>query len=301
MNEFVSVIMPVYNRQDTVKQAIESILEQTYSNFELIVIDDASTDNTANVVRTLTDERIRFYSHEKNLGGSAARNTGIKQARAKWIAFQDSDDMWRKDKLEKQVARIPKQLDDKPPIIYTSFYRFKNGKKEYIPNKDSRKKQGNIHKELIEGNFISTQTVMLAKECLEAVGGFAEDMPRFQDWELWIRLSEKYPFIWVDEPLVDVYYSEGSISSSQDKIVIAYENILQKHKQRFQKAGSKYYASYLCSYGHNLCLAGDVKKGREILFQAYRLNNKSVKCFVSLISSMFGTRFYKQIYSYYNR
>jgi glycosyltransferase involved in cell wall biosynthesis len=299
--EFVSIIMPVYNREQTVKKAIESVLSQTYSHFELIIVDDASTDQSATIIRSIIDERIRYFSHDTNRGGSAARNTGILQAKGKWLAFQDSDDIWKEDKLEKQMQFVFGMNSDSLSIIYTSFTRHKEGIKELIPQRDDRKKHGYIHKELIEENFISTQTVLLPKECFTPNQLFDEDLPRFQDWELWLRLSLSYPFIWIEEPLVDVYYTEGSISSNHEKLVIAYEKILTKHQSLFEQAGSYYLASYLCSYGHNLCLAGDTKRGRKVLFQAYRENKKSVKCLISMVSSIFGTRFYKKLYSYYNR
>ncbi|MDT8860335.1 glycosyltransferase [Alkalihalobacillus sp. MEB130] len=297
----VSVIMPVYNREATVRDAVQSILEQTYEYFELIIVDDASTDCSASIIQGIEDRRIRFYSHETNKGGSAARNTGILMAQGKWIAFQDSDDIWKRDKLEKQMNYVSEMDQVSPSIIYTSFIRHKDGKQELIPQADHRKKQGDIHKELIEENFISTQTVLLPKECFNHNEMFAEDLPRFQDWELWLRLSLSYRFVWIEEPLVDVFYTEESISSNHKKLVLAYEKILDKHQHLFEQAGSYYLASYLCSYGHNLCLAGDTKRGRKVLFQAYRENKKSLKCFLSMISCIFGTRFYKKLYSYYNR
>lgn len=300
MEELISIIMPVYNREQTVKQSVESVLAQSYSHFEMIIVDDASTDQTAEVIKEIDDQRIRYIKHTENRGACAARNTGILAAEGNWIAFQDSDDIWNKKKLEKQVNAISKSTSSKQPIIFTSFIRHKEGKKEHIPENNFLPQEGSIHKELLVRNFISTQTVLLPKSYL-LNEMFAEDMPRFQDWELWIRLSKRYPFYWIDESLVDVYYTNDSISSEIKKVVEAYEKIREKHFRYYQEAGSEYVAALLFSYGHNLCLAGELKKGRAVLLQSFIQNKKSMKPIITLASSLFGKQFYSSIYSHYTR
>ncbi len=299
-NLLISIILPVFNRDTTIEYAVKSVLQQTYSTFELIIVDDNSTDRTAEIIKSIRDERIRYYRLDENVGASVARNIGIKSARGTWIGFHDSDDIWHPNKLAKQVKIIGESNSQEPPIVYTSFFRYKAGRKEYIPIPDSRKKEGYIHKELLLGNFITTQSVLLPKAYLEEVGVFDKELPRFQDWELWLRLSKKYPFRWIDEPLVDVYYSEGSISSDQNKIVLAYEVIINKHKLLYKQAGPSYFSNLLYSYGHNLCLAGNVRKGRKVLFLSLSINPVSKKCLLSFLTSLFGTRFYLYIYSIFN-
>lgn len=108
MNELISVILPTYNRKNTIKRAIDSVLNQTYKNIELIIVDDASSDGTLEFVSRQygEDERITYIINEENLGPSGARNVGVANAKGSWIAFQDSDDEWHMDKLEKQVSLI---------------------------------------------------------------------------------------------------------------------------------------------------------------------------------------------------
>jgi glycosyltransferase involved in cell wall biosynthesis len=291
---FISIVMPVHNREHTIGRAIESILNQTHASFELIIVDDASTDGTRNVVRFYDDKRIRYIAHAEKLGAPAARNTGIREAQAEWIAFHDSDDIWMPDKLEKQINRVL-QNGLEHAVYYTGFYRFKHGKREYIPEPDLRRKEGDIHRELLVKNFVSTQTVLLPKACLDAVGGFDEEMPRLQDWELWIRLSERYPFCLVDEPLVHVFYSDNSISASQENLIRAYRLILQKHGHLFREAGRSYFASLLFSYGHNLCLHGDMRLGRTTLYQSLR-SQIGLKSIAALIVSFFGKRLYRYLH-----
>ncbi|ANS77291.1 hypothetical protein AWM70_16885 [Paenibacillus yonginensis] len=296
---FVSIILPVYNRQETITRAIESVLNQTFPHFELIVVDDASTDATSEVIKRFDDDRIRLIKLAENLGANAARNVGIKEAKAEWVAFHDSDDVWMPQKLEKQVTLAIQERAGSASIIYTSFLRFKSGETEYIPAKTGQEKQGNIHNQLLLGNFISTQTIMLKKEQLEAVGYFDETMPRFQDWEIALRLSRQYEFLWLDEPLVHVFYSNESISADNNKLLQAYEIIFQKHRDMFEIAGSYYLANLLFSYGHNLLLVGGYKKGRKLLFLSL-LHRFSMKSLISLLCSFLGHRTYKRLYRYFN-
>lgn len=115
----VSVILPTYNRAHLLERAIQSVLDQTYPDFEIIVVDDASIDNTVNIIKGIINERIRYIRHEKNKGAAAARNTGIKLAKGKYIAFQDSDDEWLRDKLEKQI-KIFETVSPEVGVVYTS-------------------------------------------------------------------------------------------------------------------------------------------------------------------------------------
>lgn len=136
----VSVILPTYNRAHLVGRAIQSVLDQMYQDFEIIVVDDGSGDNTEEIINGFTDTRIRYVKHQKNKGGSAARNTGIKLAKGKYIAFQDSDDEWLPDKLEKQMKAF-KKASDEVGVVYTGFHRIKDGITYYVPSDDITKKK----------------------------------------------------------------------------------------------------------------------------------------------------------------
>jgi len=129
-NPTVSVIISTYNRAHLIGRAIQSVLNQTYQDFEVIVVDDGSTDNTEEIVKSFNDPRIRYIRHEKNKGAAAARNTGIKAARGKYIAFQDSDDEWLPEKLEKQM----KVFENAPPeagVVYTDMQRINEDGEHY--------------------------------------------------------------------------------------------------------------------------------------------------------------------------
>ncbi len=233
----VSVIIPTYNRASLLPRAIKSVLGQTYKNIELVIVDDCSTDDTRRIVQSLSknDRRIKYFFHEKNRGGSAARNTGIKMASGEYVAFQDSDDKWIHDKLEKQMEIFNSSLD-KRIIVYTSFLRIEKGKVLYFPYcRNVKKKNGMLFNELLRGNFIDFPTILLKKECLESVGLLDESFPRNQDWELFLRLSKAYPFKFVDEPLVLSFETPGSISSKPELFIKARKLILKKYESDIKK------------------------------------------------------------------
>lgn len=240
----VSVIIPSLNRASLLKRSIDSVLAQTYQDFEIIVVDDASTDNTEEVVHGIGDPRIRYFKHERNSGGSAARNTGIREARGKFIAFQDSDDVWLPEKLAKQMT-ILQDSTSKVGVVYTGFWRFQGDNKEYIPGPEIQVKVGGIHRELLLGNFVGTPTVVIKRECFQKTGMFDEDMPRLQDWELFIRVAKYYEFLYVPEPLVHSYFVEGSISSQQKALIRASEIILDKFREDYEANPFIYYRRLL--------------------------------------------------------
>ena len=294
----VSVIIPTYNRAHLISRAIQSVLKQTYKDFEVIVIDDGSTDNTEYIIKQFQDKdnRIRYIKHKKNKGGAAARNTGIKAANAEYIAFQDSDDEWFPEKLEKQM----KVLENAPPevgVVYTGFWRIDGNKKKYTPALWITQKEGDVHKELLKGNFVTTQSIVTRKECLGKVGMFDENLPRLQDWELVIRLSKCYDFKCIDEPLLTSPYTPDSISANKDALIKASELIISKHFNDFvnnKKALSNHYLSVGVSV-----LNGDFKTGRDYFMKGVKAYPLNAKLLVTALISFFGQNiYYKAINAY---
>jgi glycosyltransferase involved in cell wall biosynthesis len=289
----VSVIIPTYNRAHLIGRAIQSVLKQTYQDFEVIVVDDGSIDNTEEVVKKIQENRVYYYKHDKNKGGSAARNTGISLAKGEYIAFQDSDDEWLPEKLEKQIGVFNNQTKN-VGVVYTGFYRIEGNNKTYIPSSKIEKKEGNIHDQLLKGNFITTQAMVVRKECFEITGGFDENLPRFQDWELVIRLSKYYQFKCIDEPLVVSYYTQNSISSNYKAQFEAYELILEKHYQDIVKNGVLL-ARYLYTIGNLLCQNKDLKPGRPYLLEAIKKQPFNFKYLFAGFLSLFGKNVYSKL------
>ena len=266
----VSVVIPTHNRAHLIGWTIQSVLNQTYQDFEIIVVDDASSDNTEEIVSNIKDDRIRYIRHEKNKGAPAARNTGIKAAKGEYIAFQDSDDEWLPQKLEKQM-KVFENVPPKVGIVYTGFFRIVDGKKEYIPYSWVTQKEGNIHKELLKGSFIATPSIVVRKECFEKAGMFDERLPRLQDWELVLRLSKYYDFKFIDEPLLIAPFTSDSLSASEKARIKALKLILSKHLNDFaedKKSLSKYYFGI----GVHLCLNNDIAEGESYIAKAFEIN-----------------------------
>ncbi|MCD7804505.1 MAG: glycosyltransferase [Oscillospiraceae bacterium] len=204
----ISVIIPTYNRSETIERSIRSVLNQTYSDLECIVVDDGSTDNTAEVVQSINDGRVRYYRLEHNSGACAARNKGIELAVGEYIAFQDSDDVWREHKLETQIEVLNKSSAD---VCFCVLMKHSvEGNKTFLfPIEIS---EGFVaYETLCEKGGVSTQTIFaksyVFKDCL-----FDTNVRKSQDYEWSIRAGEKYSFYLLAEPLVDQYMQKVSIT-----------------------------------------------------------------------------------------
>jgi len=234
-NPTVSVIIPTYNRANLISRAIRSVLNQTYSDFELIIIDDGSTDNTEDIIRQFQekDKRIKYIKHDKNKGGSAARNRGIKIAKGKYIAFQDSDDEWLPEKLNKQVDSIEKLPLNIWGGTYCSFYYFINGNTRMI----EVTKRGNFKKELLnrEVDIGASSTILLSKLAIDKIGLFDESFKKHQDLEYLIRFFRIYKLYCVNQPLVKVY---GHNMPRAQEFVEIKKKYLSKFNRDIQEFGN---------------------------------------------------------------
>lgn len=212
----VSVVIPCYNAMRFLPQTIDSVLEQTCQDFEIIIVDDGSTDSVKQWASTIEDERIHFVAQE-NQGVATARNTGLGRARGDYIAFLDADDLWHPSKLEKQVVA----LSENPEVglVYTwvlliDEVGFPLEKVWKISD------EGNVWERLVEGNIIACGSVPLVrKSCVETVGLFEQFSFGCEDWDYWLRIAARYPFKVIKEILV--YYRErpGSFSRPQEKLL----------------------------------------------------------------------------------
>lgn len=289
----VSVVIPTYNRAHILGRAIKSVLDQTFKDFELIIVDDGSTDGTVEVVASVNDPRIRYIRHDSNRGANAARNTGIKAACAEYMAFQDSDDEWLPEKLEKQVG-ILEAMDHEVAVVYTGFFRLKGDEVIYIPGNDISKKEGHIHRQLLEGNFITTQAVLARRQCIIDCGMFDEEMPRFQDWDLWIRMARKYRFSYINEPLARVYHTLDSISENAAAYDAAIGRIIDKYRDDFlgyPNIGSR----ILRFYALIKINGGEVALARKYLWESF-FAKPNIKSLVLLGASLFGSKVYLKLW-----
>lgn len=196
----ISVIIPTYNRRDCLRNALESVVRQKNADFEVIVVDDGSSDGTGEMVyRDYPEVR---YVWQENAGPSAARNHGIRLAQADWLAFLDSDDIWLDGKLAAQLDYIREHPEMR--ICQTEEIWIRNGRRVNPMNKHL-KPAGSIYESCLELCLISPSSVMIHRSVLEDAGNFDETYPACEDYELWLRIASRYPVGKIEQPLITKY------------------------------------------------------------------------------------------------
>ena len=224
----VSVVIPVYNRETTVGRAAASVLNQSYTNLELIIVDDCSNDNSLQVIHEFQDKRIIVITSEQNSGANAARNKGILAAKGQYVAFQDSDDEWVKDKLKIQMQDM---INRDLSASFCAHCLIDGRIKRIVPDdyEDKLKYENELMNVLADCNVVSTQTLIVKRDVFDKIGYFDEEMPRLQDYEFVIRLAQKEKIGYIACPLVLVYHSQISISTNLEALCEAVILLLIKH------------------------------------------------------------------------
>ena len=205
MVPMVTVVVTTFNRANLVHRAIASVRDQTFQDFELILVDDCSTDRTEDVIRGIQDRRIRYIRHDRNRGLAASRNTGMRQSsRSEYIAFLDDDDEWNRDKLEKQI-RLANVRSSEFGIIYCGV-RSVTGEGRIIA-KGRPILRGDIRSEVVKkGLHTLSSSHLFLREALESVGGYDEDLRSQTEHDIWMKMGQAgYKVDYVDEPLVTAY------------------------------------------------------------------------------------------------
>ncbi len=282
LNDKVSVIIPTYNRSELLKKAVASLKNQSHQNFEIIIIDDFSTDDTAAVVKEMEDDRIIYLKHDTNKGGSEARNTGIKRATGDFIGFLDSDDQWLPRKLEKQLRQFEGQPD--VGVVYTGVQVVNEN------NQPTRKivpeYRGDILPKLFESNCIdTTSSVLVRKEVLDQVQGFDAALPSCQDWDLYIRLAQVTKFDFVKENMVLFYHHSGErITTNKKSVLTGHLSIFEKYKALAQKQRKATFHRFVLTIWKVVFRTGiigqskeTIRLSRKVLAEGFRDDQLSVK------------------------
>ena len=234
-NLFISVIIPMYNRSKTIIECLDSVCAQTFKNIEIIVVDDFSTDNSVDLVSSYQDNRIKLIKLEKNSGAQVARNRGIIEAKREWIAFNDSDDLWEKDKLEIQTKELEKINFNKDTVIHSNCTCL-----DLINNKTWEwkvpKTYGLCYKLLLERPAPLFPTILTSKKALLEIGLLDENVPSYQEWDTSIRLAKKCKFIHIEKPLFTYIFHDGeTISKNNKRDIEGYLYIINKFKKELQE------------------------------------------------------------------
>ncbi|MEM1392917.1 MAG: glycosyltransferase [Cyanobacteria bacterium P01_D01_bin.116] len=224
----VSVIIPAYNSMTYLPQTVESLLKQTFTDFEVIIVNDGSSDGIEQWVNTITDNRVKLIS-QQNQGTATARNTGIADAKGDYIAFLDSDDLWEVNNLEKQVHC----LDNNPNVglvyVWVKSIDAKGNDLGQIYGHDS---EGYVWEILLQKNIIwSGSAAMVRRDCLEKSGVFDQNLKFAEDWEMWIRIARNYSFAVIKEPLVSYRFHTSNKSKSNIRGLEEFRTIIEKSFQ----------------------------------------------------------------------
>ena len=211
-SQLISVIIPTYNRVGLLERSVKSVLSQTYTNLELLIIDDGSNDATEEFVKGLSDKRIRYYRNERNMGSAASRNRGASLAGGELLAFQDDDDEWLPNKLMRLMEVWKNEGSAETGMIYHEMQE--QGASTFIPSKDFplEWKSKEIFRYMLLYPMIGATASLIRKSCLDELGGFNEKLKSIEDYEFYLRMAGKYRILFVEEPLMIIYDTPGSVN-----------------------------------------------------------------------------------------
>jgi glycosyltransferase involved in cell wall biosynthesis len=264
----VSVIIPTYNRPHLLGRALKSALNQTYRDFEVIVVDDASAQSPEPVIRDLKEERIRYIRHEKNKGLPGSRNTAIKAARGDYIALLDDDDEWLPEKLQKQVDRL-QSAKESVGVVSCGHRVISDATGRTVRTRIPRYK-GNVHERVLRGLFVGSGSVILIrKDCFKRAGLYDESLATAEDWEMVLRLSKYFEYDFIPEVLVITHFHGERISSAPEGKIRAREIILEKHRLEFSRYPAVL-SEHLNRLGFLYGLTGNFNKARNYFVQSMK-------------------------------
>jgi len=291
----VSVIIPTHNRDEFLGSTIASVLSQTYSDFEIIVVDDNSGDRTHEVIKSIKDGRMKYIRHRDNMGPSAARNTAISSATGEYIAFLDDDDEWMPEKLQKQVELLDKCEPNICGVYSNRLVIDKLSNRIISTSPQAKKLKGNLLYQLSIGSPIHTSTVLIRKRCIEKVGLFDETMSYMEDRDFWIRLSLNWDFEYIDKPLTIAYvHKQGHLSESLEGQTTGRGKLLERYNDLFSTDRKTWSKLHLLQ-GAQYCQLKSMKKGRKNILKGIKIYPFNLKSYLHLFSSILGINAYQRL------
>ena len=284
----VSVILPTHNRATLLPRAIRSVLEQTHINLELIVVDDGSSDNSADVVREVMDKRVQLVALDTSVGAAAARNAGLEKAQAEWIAFQDDDDEWSSEKLAVQLDALQEHGDAAACVC--SYELHKRGRAYRIEHRARCDDGRAVQSALLGGESYATPTLLVRRAALDAIGGFDPLLPRRQDFDLCLRLAGEGSFVFLPDVLMTFHHGEDSISARPELFVQGLEHIADKHEALFRANPGARSTQYFRA-GKNLIDEGHLTAALPLLqrsLAANPMNWRAAACMIGVVTGAFA-------------
>jgi glycosyltransferase involved in cell wall biosynthesis len=287
----VSVVVPAYNAELFIAEAIESVLAQTFVDFELIVVDDGSTDCTKAAISSFTDERLR-YLWQENGERSAARNAGIRSAHGEFVAFLDADDAWLPDKLARQVALL--DADSEIGLVYCGAWKLRDG---VIVGQQKAAHRGNVVRTLLSVDNViagSASAAMIRRDVLEEVGGFDERLVIFEDWDLWLRIARRSQVDFVAENLVNVRLHEGNTQTRLALMKSGVQNFFDRlladpsWADEVRPVARRVRALEMFLIGRICCNAGEMSEARKYLLRSVSYDPFRLSTWIYLGASFGG-------------
>lgn len=270
----VSVIMPCYNHAQFVSESVRAVLKQDYHDLELIVVDDKSTDGSAEVVRKIAqgDGRVRLIIHERNHGVSRSRNDGLRASRGTHLGFCDADDIWKPDKLKVQMQAL-QDISEYDVTYCDSEIIDRTGRpmgklfSDLFP--PPMAPSGDLFEQLCQTNFINMQTVLLKRRCVEESGYFDEGIKWVEDWWQWIRLSRQYRFLYDPRALAQYRVHSNSTGLTQRRgYRVNRWKVGKRILRSYSDLPSRVQAAVVYNMGNDLCRIRKPRTGRRFLRQA---------------------------------
>lgn len=223
----ISVVIPAYNAEKTIRTTIESVLSQTFSDFELIIINDGSQDTTLEIIASIIDNRIKVIS-QPNSGPQKSRNRGISEAQGEYLAFLDADDLWTPEKLELQLKALQANPDAALAYSWTNWI---DETGQFLRRGAYINATGNVYEKLLLIDFVeSGSNPLVARKALDNIGHFDESLVGGQDWDMWLRIAARYPFTVVTSPqiLYRKYPNSNSWSNNVERQELGFRRVIEK-------------------------------------------------------------------------
>jgi glycosyltransferase involved in cell wall biosynthesis len=292
-SELVSVIIPTYNRVNTLSRAIESVLNQTHSNLELIVIDDGSDDSTVELVSEMEskDKRIKYFRLSENKGVAVARNVGMKESQGSYTAFLDDDDRWLPKKLELSLEVFKENKESNIGLVYTNGELVKHNKKHIFFNDSggsrivysNRQRQKNIFPATIASPGVPF--FILSKKAISETGFFDEKMRNWEDVDFLVRVAEKFDIYFLNLPLVIIYEQLQHLGMISIGLMKTKEYFLQKHIGKISKDKTYLYKFYQKT-GRDWLALGNKKLSRSYFCKALGVKPHKVELVVKILKTL---------------
>ena len=281
----VSVIIPTYNRAGFLGGAVKSVLAQSFTDLEILVVDDCGSDDAAAVVESFGRAEVRYLRHDRRRGCAAARNTGILESSGEYIAFLDDDDEWYPEKLARQMSAMlasPAELGG----IYTGYF-IVNREDGQIRGQMVPTECGDIYATLLAGNCVGGSSCMLLRRsCFDDIGLFDERLSSFEDHDLWLRAARKYRFDCIREPLLRYFVHGDRVWTNAEALTQGLDLMLRKYG--YAAAFRKKCGTYYLALGVQHCEANRFNAGRKALMRAARLNPLAMQSYGYLALAMLG-------------